>query len=191
MIRRILFSTSMLVCAFAASGAMAAEAAAAGATTVGEVLVTAQKRAENVQDVPISMEVVSAQKLEAFHSDTFRALSVPNMNTQNIGGNDVIYIRGFGSPSQNYSFDQAVSLYVDGIYAGRNRQFMAPFFDLERIEVCADRRRPVRQNTRPAPSASSPPSRPRPSRVRPRGSTISTRRGPSSLATSQVRSRSS
>lgn len=135
MIRRILFSTSMLVCAFAASGAMAAEAAEAGAATVGEVLVTAQKRAENVQNVPISMEVVSARKLEAFHADTFRALSVPNMNTQNIGGNDVIYIRGFGSPSQNYSFDQAVSLYVDGIYAGRGRQFMAPFFDLQRIEV--------------------------------------------------------
>lgn len=135
MISRVLFSTSMLVCAFAASSAMAADAAASGGTTVGEVLVTAQKRAENVQDVPISMEVVSATKLEAFHSETFRALSVPNMNVQNIGGNDVIYIRGFGSPSQNYSFDQAVSLYVDGIYAGRGRQFMAPFFDLERIEV--------------------------------------------------------
>jgi len=135
MIRRILLSTSVLVCAFAASGAMAADAADAGGATVGEVLVTAQKRAENVQDVPISMEVVSAQKLEAFHSETFRALSVPNMNVQNIGGNDVIYIRGFGSPSQNYSFDQAVSLYVDGIYAGRGRQFMAPFFDLQRIEV--------------------------------------------------------
>ena len=75
MIRRILLSTSALVCAFAASGAMAADAADAGGATVGEVVVTAQKRAENVQDVPISMEVVSAQKLEAFHSETFRALS--------------------------------------------------------------------------------------------------------------------
>jgi len=128
---RILFATTMLATGLA-TGAFAAETEA---PSVGEVVVTAQKRAENLQDVPISMEVVSASKLEAFHADTFRAVNVPNMNVQNIGGNDVIYIRGFGSPSQNYSFDQAVSLYVDGIYAGRGRQFMAPFFDLQRIEV--------------------------------------------------------
>ncbi|MBI1198652.1 MAG: TonB-dependent receptor [Phenylobacterium sp.] len=129
---RILFATTMLVSGLAAS-ALAAEATAA--TGVTEVVVTAQKRAENLQDVPISMEVVSAKAIDAFHADTFRAISVPNVNVGNIGGNDVIYIRGFGSPSQNYSFDQAVSMYVDGIYAGRGRQFMAPFFDLERVEV--------------------------------------------------------
>jgi iron complex outermembrane receptor protein len=133
MIARILFSTTMLV-SLVASAALAADEAAAP-TNLGEVLVTAQKRSENLQDVPISMEVVSAQRLEAFHAEGFRAVSVPNMNVQNVGGNDVIYIRGFGSPSQNYSFDQAVSLYVDGIYAGRGRQFMAPFFDLQRVEV--------------------------------------------------------
>ncbi|MET0271633.1 MAG: TonB-dependent receptor, partial [Phenylobacterium sp.] len=127
---RLLFATTML-----ASGLATAALAADETATVGEVVVTAQKRAENVQDVPISMEVVSAKAIEAFHSDTFRQLSVPNVNVGNIGGNDVIYIRGFGSPSQNYSFDQAVSLYVDGIYAGRSRQFMAPFFDLQRVEV--------------------------------------------------------
>ncbi|MBL8554852.1 MAG: TonB-dependent receptor [Phenylobacterium sp.] len=129
---RILLATTMLASGLA-TAALAADDAAS--TNVGEVVVTAQKRAENLQDVPISMEVVSGKAIEAFHADTFRALSVPNVNVGNIGGNDVIYIRGFGSPSQNYSFDQAVSLYVDGIYAGRGRQFMAPFFDLERVEV--------------------------------------------------------
>jgi iron complex outermembrane receptor protein len=128
---RILFATTIL-----ASGlATAALAADEAATNVNEVVVTAQKRAQNLQDVPISMEVVSAKAIDAFHADTMRSISVPNVNVGNIGGNDVIYIRGFGSPSQNYSFDQAVSLYVDGVYAGRNRQFMAPFFDLERVEV--------------------------------------------------------
>jgi iron complex outermembrane receptor protein len=129
---RILLATTMLASGLAGA-ALAADEAASNA--VGEVVVTAQKRAENVQDVPISMEVVSAKALEAFHADTFRQISVPNMSVGNVGGNDVIYIRGFGSPSQNYSFDQAVSLYVDGIYAGRGRQFMAPFFDLQRVEV--------------------------------------------------------
>ncbi|MGA0607567.1 TonB-dependent receptor [Phenylobacterium sp. VNQ135] len=128
---RILFVTTALASALA-TAALAADQAG---TSIGEVVVTAQKRAENVQDVPISMEVVSAEAIEALHTDTFRQLSVPNVNVGNIGGNDVIYIRGFGSPSQNYSFDQAVSLYVDGVYAGRSRQFMAPFFDLQRVEV--------------------------------------------------------
>jgi iron complex outermembrane recepter protein len=133
MLARMLLSTTMLV-SLCAGSAMAAEADDVQ-PTLGEVVVTAQKRAQNIQDVPISMEVVSAEALSAFHVDDFRAVNVPNMNVQNIGGNDVIYIRGFGSPSQNYSFDQAVSLYVDGIYAGRGRQFMAPFFDLQRVEV--------------------------------------------------------
>jgi iron complex outermembrane receptor protein len=129
---RILFATTMLASGLA-SAALAADEQQP--TSLSEVVVTAQKRAENVQDVPISIEVVSAETIEALHTDTFRQLSVPNVSVGNIGGNDVIYIRGFGSPSQNYSFDQAVSLYVDGIYAGRGRQFMAPFFDLERVEV--------------------------------------------------------
>jgi iron complex outermembrane receptor protein len=133
-LQRLLAASAATALATAA-GLPALAADADAGTAVAEVIVTAQKRAENVQDVPISMEVVSAAKLEAFHADTFKALSVPNMNVGAVGGNDVIYMRGFGSPSQNYAFDQAVSLYVDGVYAGKSRQFMAPFFDLQRVEV--------------------------------------------------------
>ena len=126
---------SAAVAALGAAIALPAQAADA-APQVQEVVVTAMKqKAENVQDVPISMEVVSGNKLAAFHADTLKAISVPNMNVGAVGGNDVIYMRGFGSPSQNYAFDQSVSLYVDGIYAGKSRQFMAPFFDIERVEV--------------------------------------------------------
>ena len=131
-IQRLFAATAV---AALATGGAGLPAYAAGADQVAEVIVTAQKRSENVQNVPISIEVVSAQKIEAFHTGDLRALSVPNMNVQSSGGNDVIYMRGFGSPSQNYAFDQSVSLYVDGVYAGRSRQFSAPFFDLQRIEV--------------------------------------------------------
>lgn len=115
-----------------------AQAAAGGQTqSVGapDIVVTAQKRAERLQDVPISMEVLTTKNLAAFHADNFKALAVPNMNVGEIGGNQVIYMRGFGSPSQNYAFDQSVSLYVDGVYAGKSRQFTFPFFDQERVEV--------------------------------------------------------
>jgi iron complex outermembrane receptor protein len=137
MISRILFSTSMLVCAFAASSAMAAEAADAGAATLGEVVVTAQKREQKLQDVPISMEVVSGSKLADFNVTDFKQMFkyTPNVSVETTAGNDTIYIRGFGSPPANFSFDQAVSLYIDGVYAGRNRQAQSPFFDLARVEV--------------------------------------------------------
>lgn len=135
MIARMLLSTTMLVSLYAGS-AMAAEADDAQ-PTLGEVVVTAQKRAEKLQDVPISMEVVSGEKLSDFATNDFKQMVkfAPNVSVQTTAGNDTIYIRGFGSPPANFSFDQAVSLYMDGVYAGRNRQAQAPFFDLQRVEV--------------------------------------------------------
>ena len=139
MTSRILFCTSMLVCVFATSNALAAAAAAEAPSvpTLGEVVVTAQKREQKLQDVPISMEVVSGSKLQAFNVTDFKQMFkfTPNVSVETTAGNDTIYIRGFGSPPANFSFDQAVSLYIDGVYAGRNRQAQSPFFDVERVEV--------------------------------------------------------
>src|SRR3546814_20530672 len=81
------------------------------------------------------MEVVSGQKLAEFNSNDIKAVMnyTPNVFVQSTAGNDVIYIRGFGSPPANFAFDQSVSLYVDGVYAGRSRQAQAPFFALARV----------------------------------------------------------
>lgn len=113
------------------------EVAAAEELVVEEVIVTAQKRAQSAQDVPISIAVVQGEVLDQFQIRDLKALQnyVPNLLIQSSPGNDAIYIRGFGSQAANYAFDQSVSIYVDGIYGGRNRQFMAPFFDVERVEV--------------------------------------------------------
>jgi iron complex outermembrane recepter protein len=101
------------------------------------VVVTAAKREQNLQDVPISMNVIPMQQLESFNTNTFDELqySVPNLFVGKSNANNGIYLRGFGSAPNNPAFDQTVSMYQDGIYAGRVRQFMAPFFDVERIEV--------------------------------------------------------
>ncbi|SNS36855.1 TonB-dependent receptor [Sphingopyxis indica] len=125
----------------AAAPAMAQDAAAdaplAQQDNANEIIVTAQKREQSLQDVPISMEVVSGQKLADFNSNDIKSVMnyTPNVFVQSTAGNDVIYIRGFGSPPANFAFDQSVSLYVDGVYAGRSRQAQAPFFDLQRVEV--------------------------------------------------------
>ena len=123
----------------AAEDADQAETAAVDTPSGGstDIIVTATKRAQNVQDVPISMVVVSGEQLSKFNVADARAMMnyTPNVFVQTTAGNNVIYIRGFGSPPANFAFDQSVSLYVDGIYAGRSRQAESPFFDLERVEV--------------------------------------------------------
>lgn len=127
---------AMLSCA-APAMAQASDADAASESGANEIIVTAQKREQNLQDVPISMEVVSGQRLADFNSSDIKSVMnyTPNVFVQSTAGNDVIYIRGFGSPPANFAFDQSVSLYVDGVYAGRSRQAQAPFFDLARVEV--------------------------------------------------------
>lgn len=129
---------------FASAGALAllstgeAGAQQAGLDgTVAEVVVTAQKREQRLQDVPISLQVVSKEEAKDFHIDDILRLqeNVPSLVVQRTPGNNNTYIRGFGSTSSNYAFDQSVSLYTDGVYKGRARHVNEPLFDIERVEV--------------------------------------------------------
>lgn len=128
--------TLLMASALAASSAVWAQGTEAGSQHE-EIVVTAQKRAEKLQDVPISLEVVTSETIQDLQIVRFEDLQkyVPNFTVQPTPGANQIYIRGIGSGAQNFAFEQSVSLYVDGVYAGRNRQFMAPFFDVERVEV--------------------------------------------------------
>lgn len=102
-----------------------------------EVVVTAQKREQSLQDVPISMNVVGRDALEKFNLSDFTEVkdSVPNLYIANTPGSYRIVVRGMGSGAGNFAFEQSVGLFVDGVYAGRSRQFQAPFLDIARIEV--------------------------------------------------------
>ncbi|KCZ92119.1 TonB-dependent receptor [Hyphomonas johnsonii MHS-2] len=105
--------------------------------SMGVIVVTAQKREQKLQDVPVSITAVRGATLEALQISDLRSIQsyVPNMAVLNSGVNPVVFIRGFGSGPNNVAFDQEVSVYLDGIYGGRGAQFSAPFFDLERMEV--------------------------------------------------------
>jgi iron complex outermembrane receptor protein len=120
-----------------AQDASASASPSARESHADDIVVTAQKREQRLQDVPISMAVVTGEQLTSFHAKDMAdiAASVPNLYVERLNAADVIYIRGFGSSPGNFAFDQSVSLYQDGIYAGRGKQFEAPFFDIERIEV--------------------------------------------------------
>jgi iron complex outermembrane receptor protein len=121
----------------AAPAAGATTPATARDTALGDIIVTAQKREQRLQDVPVSITAVQGRQLEEMKVTDLRSIQsyVPNLSVLNSGVNPVVYIRGFGSGPNNVAFDQEVSVYLDGIYGGRGAQFTAPFFDLERMEV--------------------------------------------------------
>jgi iron complex outermembrane receptor protein len=126
----LLFCQTLLL-----SGACIATAQAQ--ETVETVVVTAEKRAQNEQDVPISMTALSSGDLTRFHTNNIHDLitQTPNLNLVTQGVNDVIYVRGFGSSPNNFAFDPDVAVYDDGIYAGRSGQFIEPMFDVDHVEV--------------------------------------------------------
>ena len=121
----------------AASAAAVALAPVVAWAQLEEIVVTAQKREQSLQDVPISLSVVDGERLSDFSIGSFEELDVymANMYIKETPGNNAIYMRGIGSSPGNLAFEQSVSLFVDGVYAGRGRQFQAPFLDVDRIEV--------------------------------------------------------
>lgn len=100
------------------------------------IMITAQKRPEDLATVPISVDVVSGQKIKdlGIRSLEDLSLSVPNLTVSQGTSFGLIHIRGMGS-GQNQGYEQSVGLFVDGVYAGRDLQFRAPFLDVERVEV--------------------------------------------------------
>ncbi|MBN4075475.1 TonB-dependent receptor [Gammaproteobacteria bacterium AH-315-E17] len=110
--------------------------AQSNAPMLQEILVTAQKREESLADVPISVNVISAEVLENNNINKIADITeyVPNMTMTETGVSTQMYIRGIGS-GNNQGFEQSVGQYIDGIYYGRQQLIRAPFFDLERAEV--------------------------------------------------------
>ena len=102
-----------------------------------EIVVTAQKREERLIEVPISVAVVSGDVIEDFKITAMDDIDrlVPSLYINATPGNNAVFVRGIGSTAGNLAVEQSVALFVDGIYGGRGRQFMAPFLDIERVEV--------------------------------------------------------
>ena len=106
--------------------------------SVEEVVVTAQKRAQNLQDVPISMAVFSARTLESSGVDDIRDLRriTPNLYIATAPQitNTRVAIRGIGT-SGNTAIEPSVAFFVDGIYAPRVGSMLAGLNDIEAVEV--------------------------------------------------------
>ncbi|MEN8721836.1 MAG: TonB-dependent receptor [Alphaproteobacteria bacterium] len=101
-----------------------------------EIVVTAQKRAENVQDVPISVSVVTAERLKDSNMQDFEdvALATPNTNINMTPGYVQVGMRGLNAPI-NDGMEQSVGFYVDGIYYGKTAFLQDAFLDIGRVEM--------------------------------------------------------
>lgn len=131
----------VVVSSLTATTSFAEESAQSGSPVLEEILVTATRRSESVQDVPISISVVGADDIAGSGSNNVRDMSglVPNF-VFGQGNNEAtsdISIRGIYShvPPGQVGFDQGVSVYVDGVYMGKQFASNADLGQTERVEV--------------------------------------------------------
>lgn len=106
------------------------------AAELEEIIVTAQKRAESLQDVPLSVTTLAGEKMQQTGINRIEDLQqfVPNLQMTETGISTQVYIRGIGT-GNSQGFEQSVGQYIDGVYYGRQQLIRAPFLDLERIEI--------------------------------------------------------
>ena len=107
---------------------------------IDEVVVTARKREESLQDVPLAVTALDASAIENLHTSTITGIDrlVPNID---LGDNPftglglVAVIRGVGFSDPEKSFEPVVGLSIDGVFLASNTGAAIDAFDLERVEV--------------------------------------------------------
>jgi iron complex outermembrane receptor protein len=128
-----------LIAAFLGALTLSAPAFAQEQTEGGlaEVVVTAQRRAENLQDVPISVTALTADDLlEQGVRDIYGLKSLtPNFDVSHANGLVKIFIRGIGKTLDNSGGEGSVALHQDGVIIAYPSVQSTAFYDIERIEV--------------------------------------------------------
>ncbi|HEX3363651.1 TonB-dependent receptor [Phenylobacterium sp.] len=114
-------------------------AAAADSNAVSELVVTAQKRTERLQDVPVVVTVLTGAKLEANNvrsvADLVTLTPGFTSTTNASEGTTIARIRGVGNVADNPGLEDAVGLYIDGIYRPRNGVSFNDLGELSDIEI--------------------------------------------------------
>jgi iron complex outermembrane receptor protein len=105
-----------------------------------EVIVTAQKRTERLQDVPLSISAIGGSQLETRGLESARNIDgiVPNVTIKSAPSTGLIAataIRGLATGQPSIWADPSVGLYLDGVFVGKNQGSLFDIADLERIEV--------------------------------------------------------
>jgi iron complex outermembrane recepter protein len=103
-----------------------------------EIVVTAQKREQNLQDVPITLSAFDSDVVEQSGARDFAGLTTMTTGFSYSGGSPAFaspYIRGIGTNVTSVGSDPSVGVYVDGVYASRKGGSLSDLLDIERVEI--------------------------------------------------------
>ena len=131
---------SAIVLAFSAYAAPAvAQDAPDDDAALGEIVVTAQKREENLQSVPLAISVIGSEQLDRSGSLTLESAQymVPSLNFRKAGTtlNQALFLRGVGTINFSIAAEPSVAAVLDGVVLSRAGEGFTDLFDVERIEV--------------------------------------------------------
>jgi iron complex outermembrane receptor protein len=139
--RRAIYLVLAMSAAFGGTRAIAVGAAAdtSNAPVLEEIIVTAEKRSQNLQDVPISVVAINAQQVQDAGITNIRNLAIltPGL-TVTSEGNEAITtarIRGIGTVGDNPGLESSVGVNIDGVYRPRNGVAFGDLGEIEQIEV--------------------------------------------------------
>jgi iron complex outermembrane recepter protein len=116
------------------------QAPASSAKALDTVTVTARRRSESIQDVPVAVSAFNEDALKDLQASNIDGLqgAVPNMNiVQGRGSSNSVnvFIRGIGQPDALQTFDPGVGMYVDDVYYSRINGALFSLFDVQQVEV--------------------------------------------------------
>ncbi len=106
--------------------------------TLEEIVVTARRREETLQSVPLSVSALTDQDVQDLQADDLTGIqyAVPNLYLdRGDASNAVIFLRGIGQNDSLAFVDPGVSIYIDDVYIARTQAAMLELFDVERVEV--------------------------------------------------------
>jgi iron complex outermembrane recepter protein len=137
------FSRSAAISLFALAATIASPAwAQATAEEDAEntaIIVTAQKRSERLQDVPVAVSVIGGDAIASSGKPSLEGATqlVPSLNFVKAGTalNQTLFLRGLGTTSLSIAFDPTVSTVLDGVVFSRSAEAFSDLVDIERIEV--------------------------------------------------------
>ena len=109
----------------------------AQAQQLEEIVVTAQRREQNLQDVPVSLQTFSGESMNDKGFDTLNELTyyAPGLVVKSTSEEQGLILRGAGTQSKNLGIEQGVPTFIDGIHMGRGSQVLNSYMDIERLEV--------------------------------------------------------
>jgi iron complex outermembrane receptor protein len=131
--------TIAVVAALAAAPAVHAQEAGETAGELEEIVVTAQKREQNLQEVPLAVSVLSGDLIDrstAYNIEGLNAL-VPSLNFRKGGTsiNSTLFLRGVGTVNFSLAAEPSVATVLDGVVLARSGEAFGDLNDIERIEV--------------------------------------------------------